>query len=176
MSANTNSRRTLCIVLFLLSMTCFPSYAAETTVTKYFDGRDAAMALNYDTELYMAGMIHSNNGYNPSSAATRAQATLDGWPNIITDCEFYGIPVSFNICGYEAVFSDTGVSEVNDIDVFHTWHSDTHWHTNTWYSDMPTNGGHYLMDGNLSGTTRSYDLIYGGLLTEQSMNSDVPFE
>ncbi|MHC5182866.1 MAG: hypothetical protein ACYSPI_01115, partial [Planctomycetota bacterium] len=174
MNSNINFRMKLCVisVLFFFS----PTFAAETTVTKYFDGRDAAMALNYDTELYMGGMIHSGGGYNPSSAASRAQATLDGWPNIIADCELNDIPVSFNICGYEAVFGDTGINEVNEIDVYHSWHSDSHWATNTWYSDIPTNGGNYLDIGNLSGYTRSYDLIYGGLLTEQSMNSDVPFE
>ena len=177
MSSKPVFREMLCVVLFTLFIISSPSFSAETTVSKYFDGRNAAMALNYDTELYMTGMIHSlSDGYNPSSAATRAQATLDGWPNIIADCELYDIPVSFNICGHEAVFGDAGISELNEIDVLHTWHSNTHWHTNTWYSDMPTNGGNYLTTGDLSGTTRSYSLIYGGLLTEQTMNSDVPFE
>jgi hypothetical protein len=152
------------------------TYAAETSVTKYFDSRQGAMALNYDTELYMTGMIHSNSGYNPEGAASRAEETKLGWQHIIDDCETYGIPVSFNICGYEAVFGDAGRSEVAEIDVYHSWHSDPYWETHTWYSDMPENGGNYKTVGDLSGYTRSYDLIYGGELTERSMNSEVPFE
>ena len=146
----------LFFTFFIVSiLSTVPLIAAETSVAKYYNDTQAAMALNYDTELYMAGMIHSNGGYNPASAASRAQETLDGWPNIIADCETYGIPVSFNICGYEAVFGDAGRSEVNEIDVYHTWHSDSHWDTNTWYSDMPISGGNYLTVGDLSGFTRS---------------------
>jgi hypothetical protein len=150
------------------------NYAAETTVAKYFDNRKAAMALNYDTELYMI-MIHSGGGYDPENAALRAQRTLDGWPNIITDCENYGIPVSFNTCGYEAVFGDAGRGEVNEIDIYQTWHVD-YWKTHTWYSDMPWTPANYKTVGDLSGYTRSYSLVYGGPLTEQTMNSVVPFE
>ncbi|MHC4499046.1 MAG: DUF2341 domain-containing protein, partial [Planctomycetota bacterium] len=164
------------IVSFLMALNQPLLIAAETTVAKYRDNTKAAMALNYDTELYMAGMIHSSGGYNPATAASRAQETVDGWPNIISDCETYGIPVSFNICGYEAVFGDTGRNEVNEIDILHPWHSDAHWSSYTWYSDMPLSGGNYLTVGDLSGYTRSYSLIYGGLLTEQTMNSDIPFE
>ena len=163
-------------IVFVTTFNSTQLDAAETTVTKYYNNAKAAMALNYDTELYMAGMIHSMGGYNPPTAASRAQETLDGWPNIIADCESYDIPVSFNICGYEAVFGDAGRNEVNEIDVYHTWHSDSHWDTNSWYSDMPASGGNYTTVGDLSGYTRSYSLIYGGPLTEQTMNSDVLFE
>ena len=100
------------------------------------------------------------------TAASRSQETRDGWPNIISDCETYSIPVSFNICGYEAVFGDNGPNEVNEIDIYHPWHSDTYWSTNTWYSDTPPNGGNYMTVGNLSGYSRNYNLIYGGDLTE----------
>jgi hypothetical protein len=93
------------VTAFSISFYSIYSFAADTTIAKYLDNRKAAMALNYDTELYMI-MIHSGAGYYPETAATRAQRTLDGWPNIITDCETHGIPVSFNICGYEAVFGD----------------------------------------------------------------------
>jgi hypothetical protein len=153
-----------------------PTSAQVTTVTEYFDDRDAAMALNYDTELYLCGMIHSNNGYDPPTAAARAGETRVGWPNIIDDCETYGIPVSFNICGHEAVFGDNGPGDLTAIDITHSWHSDAHWSTNTWYSDAPPAGGNYLTVGDLSGTTRSYGLVYGGDLTERTMNSAVPFE
>jgi hypothetical protein len=151
-------------------------FAAETRVTNYYDDRKAAMALNYDTELYLGGMIHSGNGYDPATAASRAQNTLDGWPNIIADCETYSIPVSFNICGYEAVFGDTGRGAVSDIDIYQPWHGDLHWSTNTWYSDMPLTPTDYMTVADLSGTTRSYSLVYGGPLTERTMNSTVPFE
>ena len=79
-----------------------PQAPTATTVTKYFDDRKAAMALNFDTELYLCGIIHSHSdGYVPSSAATRAQKTRDGWPHIISDAETYQIPLTFNICGHE---------------------------------------------------------------------------
>ncbi len=162
------------LIAHLITVHCAACYAAETTVTKYFDNRKAAMALNYDTELYMI-MIHSGAGYYPETAATRAQNTLDGWPNIIADCETYDIPANFNLCGYEAVFGDGGRSEVNEIDTYHDWHID-YWKTHTWYSDMPWTPANYKTVGNLSGYARSYSLVYGGLLTEQTMNSDVPFE
>ncbi len=62
-----------------------PLAPSATAVTKYFDDRTAAMALNYDTELYLCGMIHSQaDGYVPTSAATRSQKTRDGWPHIIS--------------------------------------------------------------------------------------------
>ena len=162
----------LIIVSIALLTGC--NYADETTVAKYFDNRKAAIALNFDTELYMI-MIHSGGGYNPENAAIRAQRTLVGWPNIIADCETYGIPVSFNICGYEAVFGDAGRREVNDIDIYQTWHVD-YWETHTWYSDMPWTSANYKTVGDLSGYTRSYGLVYGGPLTERTMNSAVPFE
>jgi hypothetical protein len=170
---NKKSALTFLIVLLIV---LYPAccYAAETTVAKYLGNRNAAMALNYDTELYMI-MIHSGAGYLPETAATRAQRTLDGWPNIIADCETYNIPVSFNICGYEALFGDGGRSEVNEIDIYHNWHVD-HWKTHTWYSDMPWTPANYKTVGNLSGYTRSFSLVYGGPLTEQTMNSTVPFE
>ena len=166
-----NKKLFLTLLIVLYSSCC---YAAETTVTKYFDNRKAAMALNYDTELYII-MLHSGGGYNPETSATRAQHTLDGWPNVIADCEIYNIPVSFNLCGYEAVFGDEGRSEVNDIDIYQYWHVD-YWKTHTWYSDMPWTPANYKTVGDLSGYTRSYSLVYGGPLTEQTMNSPVPFE
>ncbi len=171
------NKKLILTFLTILSIALYSvcSYAAETEVTKYFDNRKAAMALNYDTELYMI-MVHSGAGYYPETAATRAQNTLDGWPNIIADCETYDIPVSFNLCGYEPVFGDAGRSEVNDIDIYQPWHSDPHWSTNTWYSDMPWTPANYKTVGDLSGYIRSYSLVYGGPLTEQTMNSDVPFE
>ena len=152
-----------------------PLAPTATTVTEYFDGRQAAMALNFDTELYLCGMIHSANGYDPATAAARSQKTRVGWPNLIQDAETYQIPLSFNICGHEAVFGDTGRTETAALDVTYNW-ADPHWATNTWYSDKPQNGGNYLTTGDLSGTTRSYGLIYGGDMTEQALNSSVPFE
>jgi hypothetical protein len=157
-----------------------PQEIAATIVTKYFDDRKAAMALNFDTELYLCGMIHSqSDGYVPTSAATRSQKTRDGWPHIISDAETYQIPLTFNICGHEAVFGDTGRSETAAIDVTYpdaaSW-SNIHWQTYTWYSDKPEDGGNYQTTGDLSGYTRSYGLVYGGDLTEQTLNSSVPFE
>ena len=150
LTASQKETKTLIGLPVLFALAIFVSavqlYAAGTKVTNYYDDRKGAMALNYDTELYLAGMIHSGSGYTPATAASRAQNTLDGWPNIITDCETYGIPVSFNICGFEAVFGNTGRGEVNDIDIFQPWHSDPHWSTNTWYSDMPLYS-HKLHDG-----------------------------
>jgi hypothetical protein len=162
------------LTAFSITLCSACACAAETAVTKYFDNRKAAMALNYDTELYII-MLHSGSGYNPESSVTRAQNTLNGWPNIIADCETYGIPVSFNLCGYEAVFGDGGRSEVNDIDIYHYWHVD-YWKTHTWYSDMPWTPANYKTVGDLSGYTRSYSLVYGGPLTERTLNSTVPFE
>ena len=89
-----------CALLAILSTS--PVHAQETTVTKYFDDRTAAMALNFDTELYMAGLIHSESfGYDPPLAISRAQEARLGWPNIIADSEAADIPVSFNICCLE---------------------------------------------------------------------------
>jgi hypothetical protein len=153
------------------------SQTPTTTITRYYDDRAGAMALNYDTELYMCGMIHSlGKGYDPISAAERSIRTRLGWQHILTDAEAQGIPLGFNICGFEAVFGSGGLSEIADINVYQPWHSDRHWSTNTWYSDLPPNGGNYLTVGNLSGYTRSYGLIYGGDLTERTLNSSVPFE
>ena len=84
--------------------------------------------------------------------------------------------MSFNICGFEAVFGSTGIAEISEIDILQPWHSDAHWSTYTWYSDLPVDGGNYLTVGPLSGYTRQYNLIYGGIWTEQAMNSSVPFE
>ena len=153
-----------------------PAQVLATQITSYFDGRQGAMALNFDTELYLCGMIHSMNGYDPVSATDRSQDTRVGWPNILQDAAAYGIPLSFNICGHEAVFGDTGRDEISAIDLLYSWHSDSHWATNTWYSDKPLNGGNYLTMGDLSGTTMSYGLVYGGDLTEQTLNSSVPHE
>lgn len=147
-----------------------------TTVTKYFDGRLAAMALNFDTELYLCGMIHSGNGYNPPTAKTRSLNTRTGWPNILQDTEAHGIPVSFNICGHEAVFGDAGHNEIAEIDILQSWHVDPHWSIYTWYSDKPQNGGNYLTFGDLSGAPSSYGLVYGGDLTEQTLNATIPHE
>jgi hypothetical protein len=158
-------------IAFIATFNSAQLEAADTTVAKYYNNTKGAMALNYDTEFYMGGMIHSAGGRNPSTAASRAQQSRDGWPNIISDCETYSIPVSFNICGYEAVFGDTGPNEVNEIDIYHPWHSDPYWSTNTWYSDMPPNGGNYMTIGDLSGYTRNYNLIYGGDITARTMNS-----
>lgn len=152
-----------------------PQAPAATTVAKYFDDRKAAMALNYDTELYLCGMVHSTNGYDPATAAARSQKTRVGWPNLILDAETYQIPLSFNICGHEAVFGDLGRTETAAIDVTYDW-AVAHWATNTWYSDKPLNGGNYQTTGDLSGTSRSYGLVYGGDMTEQALNSTVPFE
>ncbi len=110
------------------------------------------------------------------ACATRATETTIGWPNIMDDCELYGIPVSFNICGFEAVFGSTGRAEISVIDILQTWHGDPHWSTYTWYSDLPEAGGNYTMTGDLSGYTRPYNLIYGGIWTERALNSAVPFE
>ena len=149
---------------------------AETSVTKYFDARKGAMALNFDTELYLGGMVHTGGGYDPPVAFSRSHQTELGWPHIIEDCETYDIPVSFNICGLEAVFGNTGINEIAEIDVIHTWHT-PHWLTNTWYSDLPESGGNYKTVGNISGyPDKSYGLIYGGNMTERTMNSEVPFE
>ncbi|MCK5195246.1 MAG: hypothetical protein KAQ71_15650, partial [Desulfobulbaceae bacterium] len=165
-------------ILFVLALLMTPSaLAAQTTVMKYFDGRNAAMTINFDTELYMCGMIHSSvDGYNPLTAAARAQKTVLGWPHLIDDGEFYGIPFNFNICGYEAVFGDKGRNEVAGIDILQPWHSDPHWSNHTWYSDVPENGGNYLMTGNLSGYIQPYNLVYGGIISERAINSAVPFE
>ena len=79
----------------------------------------------------------------------------------------------------KAVFGDAGSSETEAIDVTYadagTW-SNVHWQTYTWYADKPQNGGNYQTTGDLSGYTRSYGLVYGGDLTEQTLNSTVPFE
>ncbi len=158
-------------------MFCMPYvFAAETSVTKYFDNRKGAMAINYDTELYEGGMIHSGGGWNPTNAKARSENTQAGWPHIIEDGETYGIPVSFNICGFEAVFGNTGRDDIADIDIYQTWHADPHWSTNTWYSDMPQDGGNYDIYGNISGYNWSLSLIYGGNITERAINSYVPFE
>ena len=153
-----------------------PEQVLATEITPYFDGRAAAMALNYDTELYLCGMLHSYNGYDPPTGAARSMNTRVGWPNILQDTATYGIPVSFNICGHEAVFGDTGRGEISEIDIFQPWHSDPYWATHTWYSDKPASGGNYLTMGDLSGTTTSYGLVYGGDLTEETLNSSVPHE
>jgi hypothetical protein len=150
--------------------------APATTVTEYFDGRAGAMALNFDTELYLCGMIHSMNGYDPAMAAVRALKTRIGWPHILADSGTYGIPVTFNICGHEAVFGDAGRAEIADIDVIDAWHPDPHWAANTWYSDKPEHSGNYETTGALSGSTLSYGLVYGGDLTESALNSSVPEE
>ena len=63
-----------------------------TVVTDYFDNRDAAMALSFDTELYLC-IVHSLQGYNPRFAASRSADTRQGWPNVIDDAEAVGIPV-----------------------------------------------------------------------------------
>jgi len=148
-----------------------------TAVTPYYDDRAGAMALNFDTELYFCGLIHSRDqGYNPSAAAEQARLTRIGWLSVLAQTEARGIPVGFNICGFEAVFGNTGLSEIADIDVYQPWHNDRHWFTNTWYSDLPPDGGNYRMFGLLSGYRRSYNLIYGGELTERTLNSSVPFE
>ena len=170
----------LIILVFLISAVGLkPATAAdtpETSITPYYDGRAGAMAINYDTELYLCGMLHSMNGYDPATAAGRAQLTRTGWLNILADTEAQGIPVSFNICGFESVFGNTGPAEIADINVTYDWHSDPYWSSHTWYSDLPSAGGNYLMTGDLSGTNRSYNLVYGGDLTERTMNSSVPFE
>jgi hypothetical protein len=163
-----------CCAFSILGST--PLIAQTTMVAKYFDDREGAMALNFDTEFYLCGMIHSWAGYNPSTAASRAMKTRLGWPHIIEDAETYGVPVSFNICGHEAVFGDAGPGDISAIDILHSWHPDAHWSTNTWYSDAPPSGGDYLSAGDLSGLFQSYGLVYGGDLTEQTMNSPVPFE
>ena len=103
-----------------------------------------------------------------ATAAARSQKTRIGWPNLIHDAETYQIPLSFNICGHEAVFGDMGKSETAAIDVTYGW-AVPYWSTYTWYSDKPQNGGNYLMTGDLSGTNRSYGLIYGGDMTEQAL-------
>ncbi|WP_428687033.1 hypothetical protein [Roseibium sp.] len=150
--------------------------AQETLVTEYFDDRAGAMALNYDTELYLCGMIHSQHTYDPVKSAVRAARTRVGWPNLLEDAQTYGIPLSFNLCGHDAVFGDDGPGELEKLDQFNLFHPVSHWWTNTWYSDAPPNGGDYMTVGDLSGYTRSYGLVYGGDLTEQTMNSDVPHE
>ena len=58
------------ILVFLTSAVGItPAFAEdpipETIVTPYFDGRAGAMALNFDTELYLCGMVHTAGGYNP---------------------------------------------------------------------------------------------------------------
>jgi hypothetical protein len=82
-------KSSLIILVALSALFASAGYAAQTSVAKYFEDRQGAMALNYDTELYMAGMIHDVT-YDPETSAARAQLTLDGWPNIISDCETYG--------------------------------------------------------------------------------------
>ena len=63
---------------FLITFNSAQLVAVETTIAKYYNNTKAVMTLNYDTELYMAGMIHSqNDGYDPPTAALRAQKTLD---------------------------------------------------------------------------------------------------
>jgi hypothetical protein len=150
--------------------------APDTAVTEYFDDRPAAMALNFDTELYLCGMIHDDWGYDPAGSALRSEYTRVGWPHILADTGTYGIPVSFNICGHEAVFGDAGRAEIAALDVLQPWHWDPHWAAYTWYSDKPEYGGNYQTTGDLSGTTRSYGLVYGGDLTESTLNSPVPHE
>jgi len=152
------------------------SLAQETTVTEYFDDRAGAMALNYDTELYLCGMIHSSKGHDPVNSAVRAARTRVGWPNLLEDAETYGIPQTFNLCGHDAVFGDDGPGELAKLDQFNLFHADEHWWTNTWYSDAPPNGGDYRTVGDLSGYTRSYGLVYGGDMTEAAMNASVPHE
>lgn len=146
-----------------------------TVVTDYFDNRDAAMALSFDTELYLC-IVHSLAGYNPRFAASRAQDSRDGWVNVMDDAEAAGIPVNFNTCAFEMVFGDSGPSEYAELDITYDWHPDSHWAENTWYSDAPQQGGNYKTVGELSGTVRGYDLVYGGDLAERAMNSVVPFE
>ncbi|MHA7777299.1 hypothetical protein [Roseibium sp. M-1] len=163
-------------VALLVPFAISNAWGQETTVTEYFDGRSGALALNYDTELYLCGMIHSNHGYDPEKAAIRAARTRAGWPNLLEDAEKYGIPLSFNICGHDAVFGDEGPGELENLNQFNLFHPVSHWWTNTWYSDAPPNGGNYKTIGDLSGYTRSYGLVYGGDLTELAMNSSVPHE
>ncbi len=161
---------------FLAIVTPTHIWAQETSVTDYFDDRAGAMALNYDTELYLCGMIHSQHTYDPVKSAVRAARTRVGWPNLLEDAEAYGIPLSFNLCGHDAVFGDDGPGDLAKLDQFNLFHPVSHWWTNTWYSDAPPNGGDYRTVGDLSGYTRSYGLVYGGDLTEQTMNSSVPHE
>lgn len=173
-----NIRRSAMGVLVTLFAFAAPhqARAQETSVTDYFDDRAGAMALNYDTELYLCGMIHSQHTYDPVNSAVRAARTCVGWPNLLEDAEEYGIPMSFNLCGHDAVFGDDGPGELAKLDQFNLFHPVSHWWTNTWYSDAPPDGGDYKTVGNLSGSTRSYGLVYGGDMTEQAMNSAVPHE
>ena len=101
--------------------------AAQTSVAKYLDNRKAAMALNFDTELYIAAIHNRSYGHDPVMAAARGARCFTGWSNIIADCEANGIPVSFNICGHEAVFGDAGRSEVNEIDIYYPIASRLDW-------------------------------------------------
>ncbi|MCK7613642.1 hypothetical protein [Roseibium sediminicola] len=164
------------VAALLFVSVAYPASAQETTVTEYFDDRSGAMALNYDTELYLCGMIHSSKGHDPVNSAVRAARTRVGWPNLLEDAETYGIPQTFNLCGHDAVFGDDGPGDLAKLDQFNLFHRDKHWWTNTWYSDAPPNGGDYRTVGDLSGYTRSYGLVYGGDMTEAAMNASVPHE
>lgn len=177
-SSGQNASR--CIVRIVAALLAFAvphqTSAQETSVTEYFDDRDGAMALNYDTELYLCGMIHSRHAYDPVKSAVRAARTRVGWPNLLEDAETFGIPLSFNLCGHDAVFGDDGPGDLVNMDKFNLFHPVEHWWTNTWYSDAPPNGGDYRTVGDLSGYTRSYGLVYGGDLNELTMNSSIAHE
>lgn len=164
------------LALLLAVAAASSAMAQDTTVTDYFDDRAGAMALNYDTELYLCGMIHSSRGHDPVKSAVRAARTRVGWPNLLEDAELYGIPQTFNLCGHDAVYGDDGPGDLAKLDQFNMFHPDKHWWTNTWYSDAPPEGGDYRTVGDLSGYTRSYGLVYGGDMTEEAMNTSVPHE
>ena len=91
-------------------------------------------------------MVHTSGSYDPAYALSRSEKTRLGWPHLIQDGETYQIPLSFNICGHEAVFGDTGKAETAAIDNIYTW-ATVWWTTYTWYSDKPQNGGNYLTTG-----------------------------
>ena len=63
-----------------------------------------------------------------------------------------------------------GKVETASIDNFYTFPV-PYWETHTWYSDKPLNGGNYQTVGDISGIpNQSYGLIYGGDMTEQTLN------